>query len=338
LYPFARGKEATPAASETLSSFVLSLQRAQVWGTAAVKALSSAVANLSRRLPAAAATAWTSKSAWWNRPMQRRDLWAAGAAAIVVISLVPIARALRNHSHREPVVSAAITAPIASPVGTNPTAQAPITSSVSMINVSSSLVMDPPVMNSDTNITESDSSAMDSPDETAKLPVLVTHAFARHPLSVTKPQPARPAPAKSPTLTHNLLPAYGASLPVSSPVVEAPAPAVIPQTTLRIDIVSGVKDQTLAIYSGDELLLTTPLQPAHLGDTLRFNCPITAGEHALHVVLYRGDKTVFMHKENNSELRPDGTNTMEVRVNRRSKMLVKHETSLEVVWPSSTAL
>jgi hypothetical protein len=79
------------------------------------------------------------------------------------------------------------------------------------------------------------------------------------------------------------------------------------------------------------------LQPAHLGDTLRFNCPITAGEHALRVVLYRGDKTVFMHKENNSELHADGTNTMEVRVNRRSKMLVKHETSLEVVWPSSTA-
>src|SRR6202022_2603037 len=37
LYPFARGKAATPAASETLSSFVLSLQRAQLWGTAAVK-------------------------------------------------------------------------------------------------------------------------------------------------------------------------------------------------------------------------------------------------------------------------------------------------------------
>ncbi len=96
-------------------------------------------------------------------------------------------------------------------------------------------------------------------------------------------------------------------------------------------------DQTLAIYSGDELLLTTPLQPAHLGDTLRFNCPISAGEHALRVVLYRGDKTVLMHKENNSELHADGTNNMQVRVNRKAKMLVKHETSLEVVWPSSTA-
>ena len=114
------------------------------------------------------------------------------------------------------------------------------------------------------------------------------------------------------------------------------AAPVAPQTTLHIDIVSSVADQTLAVYSGDELLLTTPLRPDHLGDTLRFNCPITAGEHALKVVLYRGDKTVYLHKENKAELRPDGTNAMEVRVNRKSKMLLKHETSLEVIWPSNT--
>ena len=123
---------------------------------------------------------------------------------------------------------------------------------------------------------------------------------------------------------------------LSPSLVKTPPPAVA-QTMLHIDIVSGVTDQTLAIYSGDELLLTTPLQPEHLGDTLRFNCPISAGEHALRVVLYRGDKTVLMRKENNSELHADGTNNMQVRVNRKAKMLVKHETSLEVVWPSSTA-
>jgi hypothetical protein len=79
------------------------------------------------------------------------------------------------------------------------------------------------------------------------------------------------------------------------------------------------------------------LKPEQMGDTLRFNCSIVAGEHALRVVLYRADKTVFMHKENKSELHVDGANTMEVHVNRKSKMLVKHETSLEVVWPSTTA-
>jgi Protein kinase domain len=333
LYSFAHGKEATLDVSETVSPVYQSMQGAQLWVAAALKTLNSTVKDWSRRLSAVAATFWSADSHWWNRPM-----WAAGAAVLAVISMVPIARALRDHSHQEPVVAARISTPVTSPVAANLTAEALITSNASMINVGSSLMMDPPVVNLDTDITASDNSAADSPNETANLPVLVRHAIQRHPLSVTKSQPARPASAKSPTLTHNLLPADGASLPVSSPVVKALVPAVIPQTTLRIDIVSGVKDQTLAIYSGDELLLTTPLQPAHLGDTLRFNCPITAGQHALRVVLYRGDKTVLINKENNSELHADGTNTMEVHVNRRSKMLVKHETSLEVMWPSSTAL
>ena len=123
------------------------------------------------------------------------------------------------------------------------------------------------------------------------------------------------------------------------PVVESvPAKPAVVQTTLRINIVSAVTEQTtLAVFSGDELLLTTPLKPEHVGDTLRFNCPIVAGEHALRVVLYRADKTVFMHKENKSEL-PGLIMPIrwEVHVNRKSKMLVKHETSLEVVWPSTT--
>jgi len=127
-------------------------------------------------------------------------------------------------------------------------------------------------------------------------------------------------------------------MPEIVPVVETlPVKPVVEQTTLLINIVSAVTEQTtLAVFSGDELLLTTPLKPEQMGDTLRFNCPIVAGEHALRVVLYHADKTVFMQKENKSELHVDGANTMEVHVNRKAKMLVKHETSLEVVWPSRT--
>ena len=135
------------------------------------------------------------------------------------------------------------------------------------------------------------------------------------------------------------LPVYGPSMLTIAPVMETePAQPAVEQTTLRINIVSAVTEQTtLAVFSGDELLLTTPLKPEQVGDTMRFNCPIVAGEHALRVVLYRADKTMFMHKENKSELHADGANTMEVHVNRKAKMLVKHETSLEVVWPSRTA-
>jgi hypothetical protein len=117
---------------------------------------------------------------------------------------------------------------------------------------------------------------------------------------------------------------------------KAPAIAAAQQTSLRVDVVSDVVDDTLAVYSDDDLILKTALEAAHRGDTLRFSCPIATGDHFLRVILYHGDKEVVVHKENNSELRPDGSNTMEVHVNRRSKMLVKHETSLEIVWPSRT--
>jgi hypothetical protein len=162
--------------------------------------------------------------------------------------------------------------------------------------------------------------------------------FERHGATGTKAhQLSRQAAAKSAAALDNL-PVYGPGMPAILTVAEtAPVKAAVAHATLRINIVSEVTEQTtLAVFSGDELLLTTPLKPEQVGDTLRFNCPIVAGEHALRVVLYRPDKTVFIHKENKSELHTDGANTMEVHVNRKSKMLVKHETLLEVVWPSTT--
>jgi hypothetical protein len=108
-------------------------------------------------------------------------------------------------------------------------------------------------------------------------------------------------------------------------------------TPLHVDIVSGVADEVISIYVGEELLLTTPLQAAHLGDTLRFDCPITPGEHAFRVVLSRADETVLVEKSNTSQIRAEGSNFLGVHVTRRAKMLVKHESSLEVVWPSTTA-
>jgi serine/threonine protein kinase len=348
LYPFAHGQEVALANASTqkgISSFDKAMLRAQAWGSSALQSLKTTAADLSQRLPAAAASMWASKSGWWNRPMQKRDMWVAGGAALLLISLVPIARALRNHSHQEPVASASISAstlasvPVASPVaphGANDVAaQAPITSNASMINVSSSVALDPTVVTADT--VDSDNPTVEPLEDTSKPPIVATRAFERHPTSTPKPQPTRPTTTKAAPALKGSLPVFGPTMLTAVPVAKAPAAPVVAHTTLRIDIVSGVTDQTLEIYSGNELLLTAPLQPEHLGDTLRFNCPITAGEHALRVVLYRGDKTVYMHKENNSELHADGTNTMEVRVNRRSKMLVKHETSLEVVWPSSTA-
>ncbi len=153
---------------------------------------------------------------------------------------------------------------------------------------------------------------MNFQDDKTKTVVTASQGFERHGATVAKArQLSRQAATKSAAALPDSLPVYGPSMPAIVPVVETvPAKAAVAETTLRINIVSEVTEQTtLAVFSGDELLLTTPLKPEQIGDTLRFNCPIVAGEHALRVVLYRADKTVFMHKENKSELHADGANT-----------------------------
>jgi serine/threonine protein kinase len=339
LYPFAHAQEMPPVVAEKPSPAAEFVTRAEKWISTAKKALKAEAQEQSRRLTSLVMAIWTSDAAWWNRPMQRKDLWAAGTAALLLVSMVPMARALRNR-HVQPVVAAATVGGEGSTVGASnapsTASQAPINSNVSMINISSSAIGGTAIASADT----SDKTAANFQEEKPKTTVTNDQGFVRHGSTAVKTrQLSKQAAAKSAAIIPETLPVYGPSMPEIVPVVETvPVKPAVTQTTLRINIVSAVTEQTtLAVFSGDELLLTTPLKPEQVGDTLRFNCPIVAGEHALRVVLYRADKTVFMQKENKSELRGDGANTMEVHVNRKSKMLVKHETSLEVVWPSRTA-
>ena len=339
LYPFAHAQEMAAVVVEKPSAAAEFVGRAEKWISTAKKALKAEAQEQSRRLTSLIMAIWTSDAAWWNRPMQRQDLWAAGTAAVLLIGLVPMARALRNRGHVQPVVSAAMVSDASSSLAvSNTNSQAPINSNASMINISSSSVGDAPVATADKGVSENAKTAVNFQDDKPK--TLVSERFERHAATVAKArQLSRQAATKSAAALPETLPVYGPSMLTVVPVVEtAPVKSAVEQTTLRINIVSAVTEQTtLAVFSGDELLLTTPLKPQQVGDTLRFNCPIVAGEHALRVVLYRADKTVFMQKENKSELHADGANTMEVHVNRKSKLLVKHETSLEVVWPSRTA-
>ena len=339
LYPFAHAQEMAPVVPEKPSAAAEFVGRAEKWISTAKKALKAEAQEQSRRVSSLITAIWTSDAAWWNRPMQRKDLWAAGTAAVLLVGLVPMARALRNRGHIQPVVSAAIVSGAGSSLAvSNTSSQAPVNSNASMINISSSTVGDTAVASSDAVVDEVAKSAVNFQDEKPKTAVMGDQGFERHGATGTKAhQLSRQAAAKSAAALDNL-PVYGPGMPAILTVAEtAPVKAAVAHATLRINIVSEVTEQTtLAVFSGDELLLTTPLKPEQVGDTLRFNCPIVAGEHALRVVLYRPDKTVFIHKENKSELHTDGANTMEVHVNRKSKMLVKHETLLEVVWPSTT--
>jgi hypothetical protein len=339
LYPFAHTQEMAPVAPERPSAAAEFVGRAEKWISTAKKALKAEAQEQSRGVSSLVMAIWTSDAAWWNRPMQRKDLWAAGTAAVLLVGLVPMARALRNHAHAQPVVSAAmVMGADSAPAASNTSSQAPINSNASMINISSSSVGNTAVVNSDAVIGEVAKPAVNFQDEQPKTVVTANQGFEGHATMGAKAHQLRRQAAKSAAAALDSLPVYGPGMLALMPVAETvPAKAAVAHATLRINIVSEVTEQTtLAVFSGDELLLTTPLKPEQIGDTLRFNCPLVAGEHALRVVLYRADKTVFMHKENKSELHADGANTMEVHVNRKSKMLVKHETSLEVVWPSTT--
>ena len=341
LYPFAHARDGAPAAAENVSATQQLVQRSQAWAAERMKALNSTLEELSHRAPGTVKTMLASKAMWWNRPMQQRDLYVAGGVALALIAMVPIARAWRNHAHLKPLAAASAATTSASSTPTPEVARAasqgPIISNAAMINVSGTPAAEPTLVTVDSDVTKNDDFATEPHEGTLKSPVVASPVFERRVVTAVKPLPARNAANKPIVALKTSLPAASPSLLATSPLAKVAVPTPVAHTTLRIDIQSGVTDQTLEIYSGNELLLTTPLQSAHLGDTLRFNCPITAGEHSLRVVLYRADKTVFMHKENNSELHADGPNTMEVRINKKSKMLVKHETSLEVVWPSSTA-
>lgn len=310
LCPFAPGNEANLPSPRQASVSNHVLQWVRLWATAAAKTVGPAFESLSRRIPARAVG--KAKPFWWNRPMQRRDVWAAVTVALVVISLLSVARALVSVTPNALASRADTTLP---------------STNASMINSKSLSGIDVGDVNFETGL--SISRAADEPIRNTEV---AAHTFEPPAVSSAK----NPQPIPKPSVTHRI-PASLPALPASpSPVSKAPVPLSTQLTSLRIDIVSAVADQALAIYSGDDQLVTVPLRSAHIGDTLRYNCPVAPGGHTLRVVLYRGNKTVFLEKENNSKLRSDGSNAMEVHVTRRSKMLVKHETALEVVWPSTT--
>ncbi len=223
LYPFAHGKDAPPV-SETSSATQL-IERTEVWASSAMKSLRSQAEELSRRFPSSMATTWNSSSGWWNRPMQRRDLWAWGAAALILVSLVPVARALRNRSHQAAPITSVASTPQASTVASNTTGPTPIISNASMINVSSSVTPDSLANQSGSDDIRADFSAsaseVDSAEplkETTK-PVTVRHAFERHPVGAVKQSST--ATTKSHAALHDSLPVYTAGTMPSAPLESA---------------------------------------------------------------------------------------------------------------------
>jgi serine/threonine protein kinase len=331
LYPLARTRPVQPSpAAEAVpvgSLAARSRTAARPASELALAALNWLSQQLSKK------TAGNAKAFWWNRPVRRRDIWVAGAAAgILLILLVPLVRALRSHSHS---ISAA-TSDVSSLAVPSSTPNAAAASSASS---DSAIPLDPIAQSAPAELhpgKEPDLANSVSPQLSSNLgdQVSVKSSAARQSVA---PSPATSGKsAQKTSAAENVATNRPATTAREGAGSKAASTSGLQLTSLHIDVVSDVVDNTLAVYSDDDLVLTTSLEPAHRGDTLRFNCPISTGDHMLRVILYHGDKEVVVQKENNSEIHAGGSNSMEVHVNRRSKMLVKHQTSLEIVWPSRT--
>src|SRR6266852_8012449 len=132
-----------------------------------------------------------------------------------------------------------------------------------------------------------------------------------------------------------------AELSVSAPTLNLPAagsvPATLERAALRIKIDAKVTDGTLAIFADHDLLLTTGLRDYAAMDPARLERTLSAGPHQLRVALYRADKSLQTEKEGLGDLRSDTENALTIRVTRRSKHLVQHQTALDVTWPSAVS-
>ncbi len=107
------------------------------------------------------------------------------------------------------------------------------------------------------------------------------------------------------------------------------------RASLRINIAASVADGTLAIFADRDLLLTTRLYSRTTSEPLHIEHSLPAGPHQLRVALYRADKSLQTEKEGLGEIRTDTENALTIRVTRRSKHLIQHETALDVIWPSA---
>jgi len=312
LYPLARSQkpQTSPWPQEATSNPSLTAVR-------------KSTANRLPRRPASQAkrTTMQAVTSWWNRPVRGKDVWVASASAgVLALSLVPLSRALHGRGKSNPpskleVASAVPVVPVTPPPNGFPPAAESMIAPVRPDQISS-----PPLSSSrETHPTIAPAAKKEKSSQPAK-PRSIQHKNSRSSAQAVAPAP----PAKTAT--------DASAQAATSPIPVTPSHAQ--QTSLNIAVVSEVEDAALVVYSDDDLLLKTQLEAAHRGDTLRFSCPVAPGDHLLRVAVYHGAKEVVAQKENNSELRAAGGNTMEVHVSRRSRMLVKHQTSLEIVWPS----
>lgn len=237
-------------------------------------------------------------NSWLSRPLRPSDAWFAAGLAAVVLCGVPVTRAMRARFQLPPAPMVASAAPHA-----------------------------PGDLTGGTQYTEVpvDEAAAVTP-ETERLARLRAKAIAK----IATARAVQPA-AKSVGATATMVSAPVMPLPVSAVPISRPAE----KASLKIEIDSTVADGALAIFADQTLLYTTDLKANTPGAPVKLVQMLPPGPHQLRVALYRGDKSLQVAKEGLGEMRTDSSNLLRIHVAKKAKMLVKHENSLDVAWPSA---
>ena len=268
------------------------------------EALAASLYPLARQTPAPAALA--QRVSWWSRPISARDVWVFASVVLVAALGVPVGRAVVSHFHvpAAPVFAAAA-----------PKAPKDL--------LSYSAALEP------LSIGE---------------PVAQSRLSRSENASLTRTQASRTPAGKHAEIARAVLPEKRsadsdvvAAAPVLSPSLAPAASARVSRAALRIQIEAKVNDCTLAIFADHDLLLTKALHDSTSDEPIEIERALAVGPHQLRVALYRSDKTLQTEKEGLGEILTGTDNTLTIRVSKRSKMLLKRQTALEVIWPSSVA-
>jgi serine/threonine protein kinase len=255
---------------------------------------------------------------WWNQPFRQKDGWTVAAALLVLLSAGWTVAALRKHAPPNLIVSATGDGPAAADK-TPGSMSSPVISS--RVSITSSALSDSPLIDSPSLKVASEAPLSLGPKPSAsKVSNGTRIQAARHHASAVSRESAH----------DTKLP----EAPAAAPSLNTPSSAPKPLASLRVEIVSAIAEGTLAVYAGQDVLLTTRLESSKLGEPLHFDCSLSPGAHPLRVVLYRADESLHIQKEGFAEIVADGSNTLDIRVNRHSRLLLRKDAALEVVWPN----
>jgi hypothetical protein len=239
------------------------------------------------------------KGFWLARPLQASDAWFAAALAAAVLCSVPVTRGMRARWRVPPAPVVANAAPHA-----------------------------PQDLTGETQYTEVPvDEAADVAPETIKLATQRARAIAK--IGTTHAvQPTAKNVSATTALAAPVMPVPMPAMPIARPTEKA---------SLKVEIDSTVADGALAIFADQTLLYTTELKTNAPGAPVKLEQNLPPGPHQLRVVLYRADKSLQVAKEGLGEMRLDSPNLLRIHVSKKAKMLVKHENSLDVAWPSAMA-